>query len=88
MVQEALTNAAKHSAGTGVRILIDHAPRALLVEVTDAGGTPAVSRDGGNGRGLIGLRERLAVLGGSFEAGPIPGGGFRVRAVFPVEELA
>jgi signal transduction histidine kinase len=86
VVQEALTNTVKHAVGARVKITIDHAPRALRVEVTDTGGTPAASGRSGNGRGLIGLKERLAVYGGTLEAGKQPTGGYRVRAVFPLEE--
>jgi signal transduction histidine kinase len=86
VVQEALTNTVKHAVGAHVKITIDHAPRALRVEVADTGGTPAESVRSGNGLGLIGLKERLAVYGGTLEAGKQPTGGYRVRAVFPLEE--
>jgi signal transduction histidine kinase len=86
VVQEALTNTVKHAAGARVKISIDYAPRVLRVEVADTGGTPAVSARSGSGRGLIGLRERLAVYGGTLEAGKLPTGGYRVRALIPMEE--
>ncbi|WP_434452059.1 sensor histidine kinase [Lentzea sp. E54] len=86
IVQEALTNTIKH-AGTGTTALVRLArtPEELRLEVIDNGfGTPhdVVKVSGGNG--LIGMRERAAVLGGDFEAGPNPGGGWRVRATFPL----
>jgi signal transduction histidine kinase len=86
VVQEALTNTVKHAVGARVTITIDYAPRVLRVEVADTGGTPAVSARSGSGRGLIGLRERLAVYRGTLEAGELPTGGYRLRAVIPMEE--
>ncbi|MEU7875534.1 histidine kinase [Dactylosporangium sp. NPDC049140] len=85
VVQEALTNAVKHAAGAAVRIVIEHAPAAVRVEATDGGGPPGPSAPAGNGRGLIGLRERLAVYSGTLEHGPRDGGGYQVRATIPVE---
>jgi signal transduction histidine kinase len=85
VVQEALTNAVKHAVGAHVRIAVAYAPDAVRVEVADTGGTSTASVRTGNGRGLIGLRERLAVYGGTLQAGKRPTGGYRVRAVIPVE---
>ncbi|MDX8049318.1 sensor histidine kinase [Lentzea sp. BCCO 10_0798] len=86
IVQEALTNIIKHAgAGTTALVRLARSPEELRLEVTDNGfGTPhdVVKVSGGNG--LIGMRERAAVLGGEFEAGPNPGGGWRVRATFPL----
>ena len=84
VVQEALTNAVKHAAGAGVSITIDAAPDALSIEVADTGGGPTAPPGAGHGRGLIGLRERLAVYGGTLEAGPSRGG-YRVHAVIPTD---
>ncbi|MCX5408810.1 histidine kinase [Streptomyces sp. NBC_00335] len=84
VVQEALTNTVKHAAGAAVSVLVQYAPGELRVEVTDSGGRPRPPGPGG-GRGLAGLRERLALYGGTLDTGPRPGGGFRVRAVLPVE---
>ncbi|WP_377273191.1 hypothetical protein [Peterkaempfera sp. SMS 1(5)a] len=58
----------------------------MSVEVSDTGGTATPAAGTGNGRGLIGLRERLAVYGGTLHAGKRPTGGYRVSAVIPVEE--
>jgi signal transduction histidine kinase len=68
-----------------VRITVEHAPGAVRIEVADSGGTRASGVGPGNGRGLIGLRERLAVLGGTLDAGPRRTGGYRVLAVLPLD---
>ncbi|MDX6354396.1 MAG: hypothetical protein QOF98_1299 [Streptomyces sp.] len=84
VVQEALTNTVKHAAGAAVTITVDHRGDELRIEVADTGGTRAAAVAAGNGRGLIGLRERLAVYGGTLDAGRRISGGYRVRAVIPV----
>ncbi|MFJ3284653.1 sensor histidine kinase [Streptomyces sp. NPDC086669] len=84
VVQEALTNVVKHAPGARVTVSVAHTPEAVHVEVSDTGGTAAAPTGPGGGRGLLGLRERLAVYGGTLEAGPRRAGGFRVRAVLPV----
>jgi signal transduction histidine kinase len=92
VVQEALTNTIKHATGATVSVAIACAGDWLEIEVTDTGGAEArkarkarKAREAptGSGRGLIGLRERLAVYGGTLDAGPRPGGGFRVQARLP-----
>ncbi|MFD9430361.1 sensor histidine kinase [Streptomyces sp. NPDC060002] len=88
VVQEALTNTVRHAVGSRVRVAVDHVPGAVHIEVSDTGGTSAAPDGTGGGRGLIGLRERLAVYGATLRAGERPTGGFEVRAVIPVEELA
>jgi signal transduction histidine kinase len=87
LVQEALTNTVKHAAGSTVRVLVGYAGDHLEVEVTDTGGRPGATAGAGAGagRGLIGLRERLSVYGGTLQAGPRITGGFRVQARIPVE---
>ena len=67
-------------------MFVGHTSEAVHVEVSDTGGTASAPAGPGGGRGLLGLRERLAVYGGTLEAGPRPTGGFRVRAVRPVRE--
>jgi signal transduction histidine kinase len=80
VVQEALTNAIRHAAGARVTVAVDARPGCLSVDVADGGGRP--TGQAGAGRGLAGLRERVAMLGGSLHAGPADGG-FRVRAELP-----
>lgn len=83
VVQEALTNTMKHAAGAAVSITIGRSGDWLEIEVTDTGGAPAPQARAGNGRGLIGLRERLAVYGGTLVAGPGSGGGYGITARIP-----
>ncbi|WP_223199003.1 sensor histidine kinase [Solihabitans fulvus] len=80
VVQEALTNTIKHAVGAKATVAIGHDGDWLEIEIADTGGTPGVQSRTGNGRGLVGLRERLAVYGGTLDAGPRLGGGYRLRA--------
>ncbi|ADP80438.1 sensor histidine kinase [Pseudofrankia inefficax] len=84
VVQEALTNTVKHAAGASVAITIGYTDDAVSVEVTDTGGLATAPADAGSGRGLIGLRERLAVYGGTLRAEKADTGGYQVRAVIPL----
>ncbi|WP_327289794.1 sensor histidine kinase [Streptomyces sp. NBC_01198] len=84
VAQEALTNTVKHASGASVTITVDYLPGEVRIEVADTGGTPSPAAGTGNGRGLLGLRERLAVYGGTLDAGRRITGGYRVRAVIPV----
>jgi signal transduction histidine kinase len=81
IVQEAVTNVVKHAAPARCRVLVDSTVDGVRVEVTDDG--PAVSRPPVPGHGLIGMRERVGMHGGTFSAGPHPTGGFAVAAVLP-----
>ncbi|MDT0345913.1 sensor histidine kinase [Streptomyces litchfieldiae] len=85
VVQEALTNTVKHASGASATVTVAYGGDQLRVEVTDTGGPPGAGAATGNGRGLMGLRERLAVYGGTLHAGRRLGGGYRVRALIPVE---
>ncbi|MFE2413051.1 sensor histidine kinase [Kitasatospora sp. NPDC059408] len=85
VVQEALTNTVKHAGGAAAEVTVEYAPGHLAVEVTDTGGRPTGAAATGNGRGLIGLRERLAVYGGTLHTGTRPRGGYRVKALIPLE---
>ncbi|MCK2215220.1 histidine kinase [Actinomadura sp. ATCC 31491] len=82
VVQEALTNTIKHAAGAAASVSIRHEDDRLEIEVTDTGGTRRGPSHPG-GRGLIGLRERLAVYGGTLNAGHTPAGGYRILARVP-----
>jgi signal transduction histidine kinase len=84
VVQEALTNAVKHAAGAAVDITISGTAEELRVEVTDTGGSAAPVTSG-SGRGLTGLRDRVAAHGGTLTADRRPTGGFRVVAVTPLQ---
>lgn len=83
VVQEALTNAMKHAVGARVRVEIAYAPSSIAIDVVDSGGATAPGVMGA-GRGLVGMRERLAVYGGTLDAGPRPTGGYRVSATIPM----
>ncbi|MFF5808509.1 sensor histidine kinase [Streptomyces sp. NPDC012746] len=90
VVQEALTNVIKHARHAAVTVLVSYRPHELFVTITDDG------REGGDGRpdpanvvpgpghGLIGMRERARLYGGTVDAGPRTEGGFRVRLTLPV----
>lgn len=87
IVQEALTNARKHAPGSRVSVRVRFESDSVAVRVENEGTTaqalaPSVQ---GAGRGLVGMRERVAMFGGRFEAGPVPGGRFVVDAWMPLE---
>ncbi len=86
IVQEALTNTLRHAGPTTARVLLRYRPDALEVRVSDSGRGAAAEPSGG-GHGLVGMRERVALFGGELTAGPVPGGGFAVRAVLPLGTL-
>ncbi|GAA4244348.1 sensor histidine kinase [Dactylosporangium darangshiense] len=80
IVQEALTNVARHAATTSARVTLGYRPDGLTIEVADHGrGGPVAS----TGLGLAGMRERVQLCGGHLEAAPLPGGGFLVAAQLP-----
>jgi signal transduction histidine kinase len=82
IVQEALTNARRHGGDARAVVTVRYAPEELELEVSDDGDGGGSGTGGGHG--LVGMRERVALFGGELEAGPSPGGGFRVRARLPV----
>lgn len=87
IVQEALTNVVRH-AGTGrCRVLIDYGGEELSVEVVDDG-RGATENSSAHGFGLVGMRERVALLYGNLSAGPRPEGGFQVTARLPLPDPA
>jgi signal transduction histidine kinase len=95
IVQEALINALRHGHRAKADVTVRYADRSLRVEVLNTGpsvltgGGPPPSDDGaglgGGGRGLVGLRERVALYGGDFDARRRLGGGYRVRARIPLD---
>ncbi|WP_330181213.1 sensor histidine kinase [Nocardia sp. NBC_01503] len=88
IAQEALTNIVKHARATHATVEIRYTPGELALVITDSGPAahPAESPVGtGSGLGLIGMRERVSLFGGHFEAGTRPDGGFTVSAAFPLD---
>jgi signal transduction histidine kinase len=90
IVQEALTNVTRHAGQASTTVHLQYGPGLLTVQVDDDGAGNGGSGGGGapapqptSGIGLIGMRERVSALGGSLDAGPRAGGGFRVRAELP-----
>ena len=96
IVQEALSNAMRHAPGSHVRLHLAYRPDALAVEISNdaalravpvlvaSGERAAEGGAGGGGHGLVGMRERATMLGGSLDAGQTGDGGFRVTAVLPL----
>jgi signal transduction histidine kinase len=94
IVQEALSNAMRHAPGSHVQVHVAYRPDGLVLDVRNDAVPQASSavpvlvasgaRAAGGGHGLVGMRERTTMLGGSLEAGPTADGGFRVTAVLPV----
>ncbi|MEV4621969.1 sensor histidine kinase [Asanoa sp. NPDC049573] len=84
VVQEALTNVARHAGPATAQVRIEYAPALLTVSVTDDGQASPV-RPTTPGVGLRGMRERVTGLGGTLDAAPCEGGGFAVRATFPLD---
>ena len=83
----------KHAGKPRTTVRLDYRDAELVVEVADAGrpisaAAPAATVVPGSGRGLLGLRERMALYGGEVDAGPQPGGGWLVRARLPVDPSA
>ena len=93
IIQEALTNSARHSGGTRATVRVRYQPHRVEVEVDDEGRAgaksprPAGTGSGtslGTGSGIAGMTDRAQALGGWLKAGPRPDGGFRVTAMLPV----
>ncbi|MGI5271031.1 sensor histidine kinase [Nonomuraea sp. CA-218870] len=82
IVQESLSNAMRHAPGATVMIDVRRDEQGVRLHVTNGPGTSS-ARSPGAGHGLVGMRERAALLGGTLEAGPVPVGGFQVTAVLP-----
>lgn len=85
VVQESLTNVLRHARADAAEVVVRRTPAELEITVTDDG---RATTGGSGGLGIPGMRSRVEGLGGTLDAGPAPGGGFRVRAVIPVAEVA
>lgn len=86
IVQESVTNVVRHAGARDCLVRIAYREEELSLEVTDTGRGPGVGPD--SGYGLVGMRERVALLHGDFSAGARPGGGFRVAVRLPVPQSA
>jgi len=85
-VQESLANARRHAPGSAVTLTLDARPARLALEVENP--LPAAAPATAPGYGLVGMRERAALVGGRLEAGPTASGTWRVRLELPVEPVA
>jgi signal transduction histidine kinase len=86
VVQEGLANVMRHASGSRTTVRIAVREREAEVEVSDDGtGAPTATAESGSGSGLVGMRERVNVMDGTLETGHLAGGGFRVRALIPVD---
>jgi signal transduction histidine kinase len=83
IVQESLSNAGRHAPGAAVSVVVEQEPRSVLLKVKNGPAAAGQRETNGTGHGLAGMRERVALLGGSLHAGPEADGGFAVRAVLP-----
>jgi signal transduction histidine kinase len=88
IVQEALTNVLKHAGPARADVTVGCAAAAVTIEITDDGTGQTDHRAPAGGHGLAGMRERAAIFGGQFHAGPRPGGGFTVRARLPLGDVS
>jgi signal transduction histidine kinase len=88
ILQEALTNVLKHSDAGRVSVAVRAEPAGLTIEVVDDGAATSGNSASSGGHGLIGMRERVALHRGSLLAGPLPTGGYRVLATFPLDGIA
>jgi signal transduction histidine kinase len=87
ILQESITNVIRHAGPARVTVSLTYRPAELELRVADDGRGPRDAADGadGGGRGIVGMRERAALLGGEVTAGPRPGGGFQVQARLPLQ---
>jgi signal transduction histidine kinase len=96
IIQEALTNVVRHAPGADAVVHVRIGSAGVRIRVTDTGRGPwpggasprAANLAAGDGHGIIGMRERAAIFGGTLEAGPLSGGGFQVTAFLPVAPIA
>ncbi|MGX1881693.1 sensor histidine kinase [Streptomyces sp. NPDC055287] len=85
IVQEALSNVMRHAPGARARVEIGYHAASLTVRITNSAQDGPAEPPRGAGHGLLGMRERTAMLGGEFANGPVPGGGYEVLATLPLE---
>jgi signal transduction histidine kinase len=83
IVQEALTNVIKHAGNARTKVNVRYRDDALQIEVLDDGRGDGEPASGRAGHGLVGMRERVALFGGTLSAGPVDGDGYRVEALLP-----
>jgi signal transduction histidine kinase len=83
IVQEALTNVVRHASGSHARVRVTRDEDSLVIEVQDDGSGADLAAPAGSGQGVRGMRERAQAAGGTLEAGPRAGGGWRVVATLP-----
>jgi signal transduction histidine kinase len=91
IIQESLTNIARHAVRSTARVRLDYGPDRLDIEISNDGRPPAANGSAsrpGTGNGIAGMRERAAALGGKLAAGPRLGGGFVVTAYLPIGDLS
>jgi signal transduction histidine kinase len=91
IAQESLSNAGRHAPGAAISVTVHVEPRVVRLKICN--GPPAATPNGSvartpaiRGHGLAGMQERVTLLGGTFAAGPVPGGGFEVAAELPTRE--
>jgi signal transduction histidine kinase len=91
IIDEALTNVARHAPGAPTRVVLRYRPGGLDIEVANGpppgGAQPAAARPASGGRGVRGMRERAELYGGRLDARPCPGGGFAVTAAIPCDPV-
>ena len=89
IIQEALTNTLKHAGPSSASVWIGFGPQRLELRITDNGRGAASQMANGQpaGHGLVGMRERVSLFGGDLKAGPLPGGGYEVKATLPLETV-
>ena len=88
IVQESLSNAARHAPGARISVTVDESPPSVRITVTNEPPATGQPHADGTGHGLAGMRERVTLLGGQLRAGPEPDGGYAVRAVLPMNDTA
>ncbi|MFF8293231.1 sensor histidine kinase [Streptomyces sp. NPDC016309] len=87
IVQEALSNCLRHAPGSHVRLHLHHTVRGLEIDMTNTAPARPAAPSPGAGHGLLGMRERVTMLGGDLTTGPTPDGGYRVTARLPLTAL-